>query len=331
MLRVIGFGGAKLCGFALLASVACSKKVEPAPAGAASAPSAFKPAAPIASGLPGGVERVSKVVNPDNRPAYAGPTGSVRGVVSVTGDQAPVATEHLARIQGACPEGREAYGKVFREGMMRSLADALVAVTGYEGYVPAKAAAVPVTASGCAYGTRTIALTFGQKIELVSKDREAYVPNLLGSRMKAQLLALPGGVASSLYPPEPGHYVLTDDIKVFMLADVFVLKYSTHDVTSLDGRYEIGGIPVGKARISALLPSTGAVVEKDIEIKAGEALDVPLELAFDAKDYAAKSAAGAARLSAARAAPAPSVAAPAPSVAAPAPSVAAPAPSVAAP
>ena len=117
------------------------------------------------------------------------------------------------------------------------------------------------------------------------------MPNLLGSQMRVQLLALPGGAGSTLYPPDPGHYVLTDDMKVFMMADVFVLKYSTHDVTGIDGRYEIAGIPAGKARISALLPATGAVVEKDIEIEAGKTLELPLELAFDAKAYEAQRAA----------------------------------------
>lgn len=292
---------ASLLGLALFGLVACTKKSDtPAgagsgtPAKAAAAPSVFKPAAPVASGLPGMPGLVSKIVNPENQPAYSGPTGSVRGVVTATGDAAPVATAHLARIKGNCPEARDVYGHVFREGMMRSLADVLVAVTGYSGYVPATEPKQTVSARGCAFSTRTIALTFGQTIDVVSKDREGYVPNLLGSHMQAQLLALPGGAPSTLYPPEPGHYVLTDDIKVFMLADVFVLKYATHDVTSLDGRYEIKGIPVGKARISALLPSTNAVVEKDIEIKAGEALEVPLELPFNAKSYAAVAASAAA-------------------------------------
>ncbi len=297
-----------LFGLALLSVIvcACGKKHEQVPHAAASAkptPSVFQAAAPVASGLPAMQELVSKTVNPENKPAYAGPTGTVRGLITGTGDFPPVATAHLAKIKPPCPEGRETYGHVFREGMMRSLADVLVAVTGYDGYLPAKEAKQTVGARGCAFSTRTIAVTFGQTIDVVSKDGEGYVPNLLGSHMQAQLLALPGGVPSTLYPPEPGHYLLTDDLKVFMMADVFVLKYSTHDVTSLDGRFEIAGIPVGKARLSALLPSTGVVVEKDIEIKAGATLDLPLQLAFDAKAYAAAAAAGAA--SAAAAAPPP--------------------------
>lgn len=297
-------------GLALLSALAaCGKKADQAPNGAASAkpgPSAFKAAAPVASGLPAMQELVSKVVNPENQPAYAGPTGTVRGVITGSGDLPPIATAHLAQIKQPCPEGRETYGHVFREGMMRSLADVLVAVTGYSGYLPAKQAKQTVGARGCAFSTRTIAVTFGQTIDVVSKDSEGYVPNLLGSHMQAQLLALPGGVPSTLYPPEPGHYLLTDDLKVFMMAEVFVLKYSTHDVTSLDGRFEIAGIPVGKARISALLPSTGVVVERDIEIKAGETLDLPLQLAFDAKTYAAAAAAGAASAAAASASAPPS-------------------------
>src|SRR5689334_6482304 len=168
---------------ALLIAAGCANKKTPEPgkpASSAPQPSAFKPAAAVASGLPGVTDRVSQVVNPENKPAYAGPTGGVKGVVSATGDQAPVATEHLARIKGACPEGRESYGHVFREGMMRSLADVLVAVTGYDGYVPEKSPKQLVAARGCAFSTRTIALTYGQTIEVLSKDKDTYVPNLIG-------------------------------------------------------------------------------------------------------------------------------------------------------
>lgn len=289
----------------MLLGAACGRKADKPLAVASASASAFRPAAPVASGLPGAGDRVSKVVNPDNEPAYTGPTGVVRGIVTATGDPAPVATTHLQQIKGNCPEARESYGRLFREGLARSLADVLVAVTAYKGYVPEKEMKQVVAARGCAFSTRTIALTFGQTLDIVSKDREAYVPNLLGSRMKVQLLALPGGAGSTVYPPEPGHYMLTDDMKLFMMADVFVLKYSTHDVTGLDGSYEIAGIPVGKARISALLPATGAVVEKDVEIKAGAPLELALELPFDAKDLEARRLAALASASAAASAPPP--------------------------
>ena len=308
-------------GASALVLVACGRKADKAPpAGAASgAPSVFKPAGPVASGLPGAAERVSKAVNPENRPPYSGPTGGVRGVVTATGEQAPVATAHLEEIKGPCPEGREMYGRLFREGMMRSLADVLVAVTGYDVYLPEKEPKQVVSARGCAFSTRTVALTFGQTLDVVSKDGDAYVPNLLGSNQKVQLLALPRGAGSTLYPTDIGHYLLTDDIKVFMLADVYVLKYSTHDVTSLDGRYEITGIPPGRVRLNALLPSTGVVVDRIIDIKAGEVLEIPIEMAFSKEAYEHQkheAAAMASAVAAAKAAAASGSAAPPPSASA---------------
>ncbi len=314
MSALLRFGSSLAALSLALACGGCGKKADPGgtSGSASSAPSVVKPAAAVASGLPGAESRISKVVNPENKPAYSGPTGGVRGVITATGDLPPVASAHLAQIKDKepCPEAHEIYGHAFREGMMRSLADVLVAVTGYEGYVPEKASSQLVAARGCAFSTRTLALTFGQTIEVVSKDKITYVPNLLGSRMKAQLFALPGGAASKLYPPDVGHYWLTDDIRVFMLADVFVLKYATHDVTGLDGRYEISGIPVGKARIDALLPATNVSAGREIEIKAGEVVDVPLELAFDAKQYAARAAAAGSSSAAAPSAPAPAPSAP---------------------
>jgi hypothetical protein len=292
--------------FALGALTSACKREDPAPSAATTS---AKPAAPVASGLPGDPAKVSRVVNPGNVPAYSGPVGSVRGIVTATGDPAPPTPEHLQKVQGNCPEARQTYAHLFREGMLRSLADVLVAVTGYDAYVPEKQPHVTLGASGCAFERRTVALTYGQTLEVVSKDRDAYVPNLLGARMKAQILALPRGKGSTLYPPEPGHYLLTDDIKLFMLADVFVLKYATHDVTKLDGRYEIAGIPAGKVTLSALLPSTQATVEKEIEIKAGEALEVAIEIPFDQRAYEEKRKAASPQGSAAAPASAPSASA----------------------
>jgi hypothetical protein len=52
-------------------------------------------------------------------------------------------------------------------------------------------------------------------------------------------------------------------------------------------------------RLNALLPVTNASVEKEIEIKAGETLEIPLELRFDAKAYAKVAASAAAAAAAA--------------------------------
>src|SRR5689334_2161031 len=98
MLRAMTSSRASLFGLALLGLSACGKKGEtgaPAATSASASAKPFKPAAPVASGLPGSPELVSKAVNPENEPAYSGPTGSVRGIVTAVGDESPVATAHL--------------------------------------------------------------------------------------------------------------------------------------------------------------------------------------------------------------------------------------------
>jgi hypothetical protein len=254
------------------------------------APSASGPTlpAPVASGFPA-PGPVSSIVNPKAEAAYSGPSGSVRGRVVATGDAPPEQPEVLAKIPENCPKAREAYGKLFREGPGRSLADVLVAVTGYSGYVPELEPSVNATAQGCFWGTRTFVLTFGQRIDIVSGDAEAYIPELLGEHGQPQLIATPGGKAAShLYPTKPGRYQVVDNLKLFMTAEVLVLKYATHAVTGLDGRFEISGIPAGAVTVSAILPQTQfTAAPRNIVIEAGKASEeIVLEVPFNAAEFA---------------------------------------------
>ena len=242
------------------------------PAGSASAP--------VVRAVPVSSADIARSVNPDNIPPYSGPTGSVRGTVTIKGDAAREQPEAIAKIPTKCAPAREVYRKQFREGMMRSVGDALVGVTGYDGYVPARDPVRRVEARGCSWGARTIALTFGQRIEVFSKDGEPYLPRLVGARMPAQIVAVPGGDGVQLYPVKVGHYILTDMIHPFMHADVYVLKYPTVAVTSLDGRYEITGIPVGEVMVSAFLPAIATSAEKKLRVEPNRATVVDLELNY---------------------------------------------------
>jgi hypothetical protein len=178
--------------------------------------------------------------------------------------------------------------------MNRSLADVLVAVTGYEGYVPAHGDVVTVEGRGCAWNTRTVALTFGQRIEVVSKDG-AYVPDLLGQPAPAQLFANPTSPPVAMRPMKPGEYILVDSVRLFNAANVFVLSYATFDVTGLDGQYEIAGIPPGKVKLSAFLPITRGLAERELTVEAGKTLDLDLVIPFDKKAFEAQQAAKAAQ------------------------------------
>ena len=278
-------GGLGLVACGALALGGCkSKKSNPEPVTVGS----VKLPAPIASSLPIDPKIVSGAVNANGEAPYTGPTGTIGGLVTVTGDPAPDMPEAVAAIPADCASAKDTYGKLFREGAGRGLADVVVGVTGYSGYVPEEVPAQIADASGCAWNARTYVLTFGQSLDVRSRDSRPYVPDLMGAKLKAQLVALPRGEPIHLYPEQPGRYQLTDSMRLFMLADVLVVKFPTHAVTGLDGRYTIPRVPVGKVKVSALLPATMVQDEKEIEVHAGELVEVPITLAFDRKAWDAQ-------------------------------------------
>lgn len=301
--RALRFPGASLFGFSLLlAGCTESKKPESEPKDAAPASSGEEKTAPeepkkpkdesgaasaaakIISDLP---EKsvVDPIVNPKKQAPYAGPTGTLKGVVRASGDRPPELPDVLAKMESSCDRSRRVYGVLFREGPSRELADVLVAVTKYDGYVPPKETEVEVWGKGCAWDKRTYAMTYGQRLEIHGADNRPYVPELLGQPMPAQLFVLPTAPPVQIAPKKPGRFQLVDSMRLFSVAEVYVLPYSTADVTELDGAFEISGIPVGEVQVNALLPQTGATSGKTATIKAGETTLVDFELPFDQKAY----------------------------------------------
>jgi hypothetical protein len=245
---------------------------------------------PAAPGIPVPLSKVEAAVNPGHLPPYAGPTGVVEGVIRVSGDPAP---KRDIGIPFACGEAYATYGKGFREGTGRTLADVLIAVTGYDGFLPATGESQSVRIHGCAYDRRTVVLTYGQHLDIYNADvKETYLPLLEGAWLPAQMAAVPGGDPVKLYPTDVGHYLLRDDANHgWMSADVFVLRYPTHAVTGLDGRYRISGVPAGKVKVSSYAPPMDvqlhsdfgiaeATHEREIEVKAGETSRVDFVFAY---------------------------------------------------
>jgi hypothetical protein len=279
MARRVRLGSLRLLGLSTLLLSACKEKPSPTVVGSVTLP------APIASSLPIDPKIVSAAVNAKGEAPYAGATGTIGGVVTISGDEAPDTPEAVTGVPADCAAAKDTYGKLFREGTGRGVADVVVGVTGYSGYLPEETPAQIVDASGCAWDARSYVLTFGQSLDVRSRDSRPYVPDLMGARLKVQLVALPRGDAIHLYPEQPGRYQLTDSMRLFMLADVVVVKFPTHAVTGKDGRFVIARVPVGKVKVSALLPATMAQTEKELEVHAGERIDVQLTLAFDRKAW----------------------------------------------
>jgi hypothetical protein len=275
---------------------------------AAPAPSASVDTHGIPIGVPFPAGPIVQALNPKGLPPYTGPSGTLKGTVHVEGD-APPSVPGL-KIPSKCGEASATYGTLFRYGLGKTLADVLVAVTGFEGkIVPAAGEAMKITIHGCALAKRTIVATYGQRIEISNLDvGKEYMPYLLGAPTESILVAVGNGAPVKLYPQQPGHYQVSDMLpNPFLTADVFVLAYSTHDVTGLDGQYEIKNIPVGQVKVNAFLPvlARKAAEEKMIEIKSGDnTLDFTIK--FDLKtDMAGVALAGSASPAAGSASAAP--------------------------
>src|SRR5579859_5266635 len=197
-------------GIVCVAAAACSRTPSPtsegtrsdaSPARATASSSAARDAAPSATAasvanddFPIPRESVDSVLNPRHLPPYDGPTGSVEGTVVVTGPSAPTVQIDARK----CPAAIDTYGRLFREGPRRPdgsrpLADAVVVVVGYTGYyVPEPEPAVRVTiGTRCGYSSRTIAMTFGQRLEVANQTMLLFGPRIDQEEVPAVMMAPP--------------------------------------------------------------------------------------------------------------------------------------------
>jgi hypothetical protein len=256
------------------------------PPGAApdAASSAATTSAPTASAVPSASASAEPMGLPmPSTPPYSGPSGTIKGVITISGDPPPLTKFSYPK---ECEGAAGVYGKLLRVGQDGQLADAIVAVTDYgPHYVKPTSDVVKVNIKNCAFSTRSIALTDGQHIEIQNDDlMTTYLPHLDGARMPATIVAVPRGPVVKVYSRGRGRYWLRDQMtRDFMVAHTFHFPYATTDVTGLDGRYKVNGVPVGNAKINVLLPQTKTMksLSKEIEVKEGENI-VDLELTFDA-------------------------------------------------
>ena len=231
---------------------------------------------------------VAAMVNRDNLPPYAGPTGSVEGNITVIGDPAKETPADFSR----CPDAENTFGRAFREGARdpvatnnaRPLADAIVVVTGHNvaghkaSYVPEKNEAKEVRIEKCAPVERSATLTFGQRIEVKNLTNEFWTPVLEPGQNLVLIMATPHGDPAKLYPKKPGHFLLADRDRKYATVDVYVFLHSLHTSSALTGYYRIDGIPVGKQKVSAMHPQIDAAAEQEITISPGVVHKVDLVL-----------------------------------------------------
>ena len=217
---------------------------------------------------------VARMVNPENLPAYSGPTGSVEGTIYVIGEP-PRQTDSDFR---GCPDARALYGHSFREGPMaasadktkRPLMDAIVGVTGYPGFLPEKNDAEQVVIEGCGYTKRTVTMTFGQRLEVKNESKDFWTPMLEPDPNLVMMMAPPKGDPAKIYPKKPGHYLIVDHDRKYVSVDLYVFLFPLHTSSDQLGHYRIDGVPANtKVKLSARHPQIDAEQEQEVTVENG--------------------------------------------------------------
>ena len=286
-----GFGAAAVaCGALSVAGCAhhdapSATNPEASSASAAASASSAQPESNLA--IP--KEAIEAALNPGHLPEYSGATGSVEGTISVIGPPSPD-----VKIEGnvnKCPAAVDIWGKLFREGGAptepngpRPLADAVVAVTGYQGaYVPETKPAVPITIGvDCSYPARAIAVTFGQRLEITNLSRAPFAPIMDAEASPAVMMAAPLGAGDPIriYPRRPGYSVMGDLMQPYAKEDVYVLRFPFHAISARDGHYRIDGLPVGKLTVGAQHSTVGSQASAPVEIVPNVVQRVDLTLQY---------------------------------------------------
>ena len=233
---------------------------------------------------------MQKALNPSNLPVYNGPTGSIEGTVFITGDPSP---ERPTQPTSKCPEAAALYAKLFREGPANDKGGATARRRHRRGrddapgsstaFLPAASGSATLTIEGCTLGTRTVAMTFGQRLDVANRGTLLVGPQLKPSGIVALMLAPPKGDPVHLYPTKPGRYLLGDALATDAIdADVFVFLFPLHVVTP-----ESGALPHrrssrgGASGIFAHLPALNTGTTSDIDVRASETTPVDLTLHYD--------------------------------------------------
>jgi hypothetical protein len=177
---------------------------------------------------------------------------------------------------------------VFQVGPGGELADALVTVTHYQGQVVPDRESVRIEASRCQWDRRTVTLMVGQRLEVFNHDADPYLPRVIGIPTAALRVALPGAAAIPFSFPKVGRFLLQEDTRPHMNAEVFVLAYPTAAVTDREGRFEISGIPVGEVHVTAFAPRLGKTSEQIVKVSAEHPLTLDFTLTFSQAEFAAE-------------------------------------------
>jgi len=189
-------------------------------------------------------------------------TGTLTGIVRFSG-QLPSPRRLPAKCQGF-PDAARA----LRVGPGGVIGDVIVGVTNWEGTSPKAPDSFQLDLTECAASPRTVVLGPSERLRITNRDPWPYTFSVRGDGSTSHTLAS-GATSDILEKAIPGRYQLTSNDSVIDVP-IFVVRFATQAVTDTHGRYLIERVPVGPAKLSALVPATNAGVDLEIDVHEGE-------------------------------------------------------------
>ncbi len=177
------------------------------------------------------------------------------------------------------------YTRVFvtKEG---GLGDVLVTLVGIPPQpIPAGTAELKIDQRGCEYTPYVAACQVGQTIQVVNSDPLLHnihtIPKVAGNKEVNKSQAAKAKPLEFVYNTPEEFLQFKCDVHPWMFSYVSIIEHPFFDVSSEDGRFEIGGLPDGTYKVKFRHRKAGEVVQ-DVEVKDGKAsvevtLQVPQE------------------------------------------------------
>jgi hypothetical protein len=203
--------------------------------------------------------------------------GAIKGKVVYNGE-IPTRTVVPTKDQQVCGGVREE--PEVKVGAGNGVGDAIVYLKEVEqGKAwPAAAQAPTLENKGCLFGPSLQAIPAG-KLNVLNSDPVLHNTHGFYGKRTAFNIALPNqGQTIEVNLPRPGQVKVECDAHGWMLGWVYVVANPYYALTAEDGTFEIADVPPGDYTLVANQAYTGPV-EVAVTVKAGQAAEVPVELA----------------------------------------------------
>ncbi len=130
------------------------------------------------------------------------------------------------------------------------------------------------------YIPEILAITKGQQVVFTNKDRVVHNVFSMSEAKQFDLGEAKPEVSAPVDFTRTGIIDIYCNIHSMMIANILVLPNRKFSYTDKTGRYQIDGIPTGKYQLFAW-HRMASPFKKDIEIVAGQTLDIPFTLTLD--------------------------------------------------